>query len=69
MVEAVRQRKEPFLNLSFHIEQRLSDSGLAIEQLVQSENQQQPGDQVSVSNCIGRLRILGAINDGSSSTR
>ncbi len=44
------------------IEQRLSESGLTIEQLVQSENQQQAGDQVSISNTIGSLRFLGAMD-------
>ncbi|MET1081917.1 MAG: hypothetical protein ABWY12_02545, partial [Burkholderiales bacterium] len=43
------------------IEQRLSESGLTIEQLVQSENRQQAADQVSISNSIGSLRVLGAI--------
>ena len=42
------------------IEQRLAESGLTIEQLVQSENQQQAADQVSISNSIGSLRVLGA---------
>ena len=44
------------------IEQRLSDSGLTIEQSVHSENQQQAADQVSISNSIGSLRFLGAMN-------
>jgi cyclic beta-1,2-glucan synthetase len=44
------------------IEQRLSQSGLTIEQLVQSENQQQAGDQVSISNSIGSLRFLSAMD-------
>jgi cellobiose phosphorylase len=44
------------------IEQRLSEAGLTIDQLVQSENQQQAADQVSVSNSIGSLRVLGAID-------
>ena len=44
------------------IEQRLSESGLAIEKLVQSETQIQAADQVSISNSIGSLRILGAID-------
>lgn len=43
------------------IEQRLSESGLTIAQLVQSENQQQAADQVSISNSIGSLRVLGAM--------
>src|SRR5712692_1173540 len=44
------------------IEQRLSESGLTIEQLVQSENQQQAADQISISNSIGSLRFLGAMD-------
>ncbi|MBS1213885.1 MAG: putative protein NdvB, partial [Proteobacteria bacterium] len=44
------------------IEQRLSESGLTIEQLVQSENRQLAGDQVSISNSIGSLRFLGAMD-------
>jgi hypothetical protein len=44
------------------IGQRLSEAGLTIEQLVRSENQQQTANQVSVSNSIGSLRFLGAMN-------
>jgi len=44
------------------IEQQLSDSSLTIEQLVQSENQQQAADQLSISNSIGSLRFLGAMD-------
>ena len=44
------------------IEQRLAETGLTIEQLVQSENQQQAADQVSISNSIGSLRVLGAVD-------
>ena len=44
------------------IEQRLSEDGLTIEQLVQSETQEQAGDQVSISNSIGSLRFLGAMD-------
>src|SRR5438046_9384127 len=40
------------------IEQRLAESGLTIKKLVQSENQQQAADQVSISNSIGSLRLL-----------
>ena len=40
------------------IEQRLSESGQTIEKLVQSGNQEQAGDQVSISNSIGSLRFL-----------
>ena len=42
------------------IEQRLAESNLTIEQLIQSGNQQQATDQVSISNSIGSLRFLGA---------
>jgi cyclic beta-1,2-glucan synthetase len=44
------------------IEQRLFESGQTIEQLIQSENQQQAGDQVSISNSIGSLRALVAMD-------
>jgi len=44
------------------IEQRLSESGLAIEQMVRLENQHQAADQVSMSNSIGSLRFLGSID-------
>jgi Cellobiose phosphorylase len=44
------------------IEQRLSESGFTIEQLVQSETQQQAVDQVSMSNSIGSLRFLAAMD-------
>ena len=44
------------------VEQLLSRDGLTINQLVQAENQQQAADQVSISNSIGSLRLLGAIN-------
>jgi cellobiose phosphorylase len=42
------------------IEQRLSESNTTIERMVHAENQQQAADQVSISNSIGSLRILGA---------
>ncbi len=44
------------------IDQRLAESGLTIERLVQSENQHQASDQVSISNCIASLRVLGAVD-------
>ncbi len=44
------------------IEQRLSESGLTIEQLVHNETQSQAANQVSISNSIGSLRFLGAMN-------
>jgi cellobiose phosphorylase len=57
------QGQVPALSLPLTwIEQRLSESGLAIEQLVRAENQQQAADQVSISNSIGSLRFLGAMD-------
>ncbi|MBI3805207.1 MAG: cyclic beta 1-2 glucan synthetase [Nitrospirae bacterium] len=44
------------------MEQLLSESQLTIQQLVQSETQQQAADQVSISNSIGSLRFLGAMD-------
>ncbi|MEO8675191.1 MAG: glucoamylase family protein, partial [Casimicrobiaceae bacterium] len=44
------------------IEQRLSESHQTIEQLVQSGTQQQAANQVSISNSIGSLRFLGAMD-------
>ncbi len=44
------------------IEQRLAGTGLTIEQMVYSENQQQSTDQASISNSIGSLRHLGIID-------
>jgi cyclic beta-1,2-glucan synthetase len=41
------------------IELRLAESGQTIQQLVQMEGQQQAANQVSVSNSIGSLRLLG----------
>jgi len=44
------------------IEQRLSEHSLTIDNLVQSETQQQAADQVSMSNSIGSLRSLGTMD-------
>ena len=44
------------------IEQCLSEAGLSIEQLVHAETQEQAGVQVSISNTIGSLRFLGAMD-------
>ncbi|MET0681857.1 MAG: glucoamylase family protein [Casimicrobiaceae bacterium] len=44
------------------IEQCLSEAGLSIEQLVHAETQEQAGVQVSISNTIGGLRFLGAMD-------
>ena len=57
------QGQSPVLALPLTwIEQQLSESGLTIDLLVQSENQQQAADQVSISNSIGSLRFLGAMD-------
>ncbi len=44
------------------IEQRLAENELTIEQLVRMENQLQAANQVSMSNCIGSLRMLDAMD-------
>lgn len=44
------------------IEQRLSEQGRTIEQMVQSEGQQQAADQVSIGNSIISLRELDALD-------
>jgi cyclic beta-1,2-glucan synthetase len=44
------------------IEQRLSESNQTIVQLIQYGNQQQAADQVSISNSIGSLRLLSALD-------
>jgi cellobiose phosphorylase len=44
------------------IEQQLVESGLSIAQLVRAGNQQQAADQVSISNSIGSLRLLGTMD-------
>ncbi|MDI1303174.1 MAG: glucoamylase family protein [bacterium] len=46
------------------IEQRLAESNLTIEQMVLLESQQQAADQVSISNTIGSLRSLAAVDWG-----
>jgi cyclic beta-1,2-glucan synthetase len=44
------------------VEQRLSESNQTIVQLIQFGNQQQAADQVSISNSIGSLRFLSALD-------
>jgi cyclic beta-1,2-glucan synthetase len=44
------------------IDQQLFESSLTIEQLIQSENQKQASDQLSISNSIGSLRFLGSMD-------
>ena len=44
------------------IEQQLAGSGLSTERLVRSGNQQQAADQVSISNSIGSMRLLGTMD-------
>ncbi|WP_174406732.1 GH36-type glycosyl hydrolase domain-containing protein [Desulfovibrio subterraneus] len=44
------------------IEQRLSESGLTITQMVELESQRQSVDQVTMSNSIGSLRFLGIMD-------
>jgi cyclic beta-1,2-glucan synthetase len=57
------QGQSPTLALPLKwIEQSLAESNRTIEELVQSGNQQQAADQVSISNSIGSLRMLGAVD-------
>ena len=57
------QGQGPALALALNwIEQRLAESGLSIERLVQLEAQQQAADQVSIGNSIGSLRMLSAMD-------
>lgn len=44
------------------LEQQLSERGLTIEQLTQTENQQQAAEQVFIGNIIGSLRFLSAMD-------
>ena len=44
------------------VEQRLSESGQTIEQLVLAETQQEAAEQVSMSGSIGSLRFLGTMD-------
>ncbi len=44
------------------MKQRLAESDMTIEGLVESGNQQQATDQVSISNSIGSLRLLEAVD-------
>jgi cyclic beta-1,2-glucan synthetase len=44
------------------IEQRLTETGWTIQQTVQAENQKQAANQVSMSNSIGSLRYLSALD-------
>ncbi len=63
--ELIRQLrgKGPDLALVLNwIEQQLSASGLTGNELVNAENQKQAADQVSISNSIGSLRLLGALD-------
>ncbi len=63
--ELIRQLrgKGPDLGLVLNwIEQQLSGSGLTSTELVNAENKKQAADQVSMSNSIGSLRLLGAMD-------
>jgi len=57
------QEKYPALKLPVNwIEERLAEDNLTIEQLVQSESQNQAANQVSVGNSICSLRFLDAMD-------
>ncbi len=55
--------KGPALAQPLHwIEEQLAETGQTTNELVRLENQQQASDQVSVSNSIGSLKLLGGID-------
>jgi cyclic beta-1,2-glucan synthetase len=55
------QGKGPALALPLSwMEQKLTALGISSNDLVSQENQKQAADQVSVRNCVGTLRFLGA---------
>ncbi len=57
------QGQGPALSLPLTwIAPRLSEIGLTVEQVVQIEGQQKAADQVSISNSIGSLRLLGKMD-------
>ena len=63
--ELIRQLggKGPDLAMALNwIEQQLAEDGLTCAELVNAEIQKQSADQVSVSNSIGSLRLLGAMD-------
>jgi cellobiose phosphorylase len=55
--------KEPSLSLVLNwVEERLMEAGLSSSDLIQEENQKQAADQVSISNTINSLRLLGNLD-------
>ena len=62
IVRCLQNRGTPMALPLTWIEQSLFESGLTIEQLVQSEAQQQAANQLSVSNSIASLRLLGTVD-------
>ena len=65
VAELVRrlQGQAPTLTLPLNwLSQRLAESGQTIEKLVQQESQKQAADQISISNSIGSLRLLSAMD-------
>ncbi|MBI3867247.1 MAG: cyclic beta 1-2 glucan synthetase [Verrucomicrobia bacterium] len=57
------QQKPSTIKLALNwVEERLVGEGLSIDQLVQSENQNQAANQVSVGNSISSLRFLDAMD-------
>ena len=58
----LRRKGAAFAQTLTWLEERLTENGQTSEDLIQAENQKQAADQVSVSNSIGSLRLLGAID-------
>ncbi|MFZ6862708.1 GH36-type glycosyl hydrolase domain-containing protein [Undibacterium sp. Ji67W] len=65
VAELVRrlQGQAPTLTLPLNwLSQRLAEAGQTIEKLIQQESQKQAADQISISNSIGSLRLLSAMD-------
>ena len=57
------QGQSPALTLALSwVTHRLAETGLTIEQQIQTEIQQQAAEQVSIANSIGSLRFLGTMD-------
>ena len=56
-------RQSPVMHLArTWLDQRLTEQGLGVEQLVHLESQNQAADQISVSHTINSLRFLGSLD-------
>lgn len=60
--QRIQEKTPPIKLVRSWIEERLSEEGFTIEQMVQSESQHQAANQVSVGNSITSLRFLDAMD-------